>query len=145
MRCEDSGTHCALALTVASRSASAETKKIALLVKNHGNGFFDAANKGAQEAAKELGDVEVIYTGPTQATPEGQIDIINSLVAQGVDAIAVSSNDADALVPALKKLWSATSLSSRLTQGQGRPPDESSRFGDGPNRQSMPQDGIGSS
>ena len=79
------------------------TTKIALLVKNLGNGFFDAANKGAQEAAKELGDVEVIYTGPTQATPEGQIDIINSLVAQGVNAIAVSANDADALVPALKK------------------------------------------
>jgi len=93
----------ALALTVASNSASAETTKIALLVKNLGNAFFDAANRGAQEAAKELGNVEVIYTGPTQATPEGQIDIINSLVAQGVDAIAVSANDADALVPALKK------------------------------------------
>ena len=77
--------------------------KIALLVKNLGNGFFDAANKGAQEAAKELGDVEVIYTGPTQATPEGQIDIVNSLIAQGVNAIAISANDADALVPVLKK------------------------------------------
>jgi rhamnose transport system substrate-binding protein len=93
----------AFALTVASSSALAETTKIALLVKNLGNGFFDAANRGAQEAAKELGNVEIIYTGPTQATPEGQIDIINSLVAQGVNAIAVSANDADALVPALKK------------------------------------------
>ncbi len=39
--------------------------KIGLVVKSLGNGFFDAANKGAQEAAKELGGVEVIYTGPT--------------------------------------------------------------------------------
>ncbi len=93
----------AMALAFAVQPASADTVKIALLVKNLGNGFFDAANKGAQEAAKELGNVEVIYTGPTQATPEGQIDIINSLVAQGVNAIAVSANDADALVPALKK------------------------------------------
>ena len=92
----------AVAIALAASPASAATK-IALLVKNLGNGFFDAANKGAQEAAKELGDVEVIYTGPTQATPEGQIDIINTLVAQGVNAIAVSANDADALVPALKK------------------------------------------
>ncbi len=92
----------AVAIALAASPASAATK-IALLVKNLGNGFFDAANKGAQEAAKELGDVEVIYTGPTQATPEGQIDIINSLVAQGINAIAVSANDADALVPALKK------------------------------------------
>ena len=28
--------------------------KIALVVKSLGNGFFDAANKGAQEAAKAL-------------------------------------------------------------------------------------------
>ena len=77
--------------------------KIALVVKSLGNGFFDAANKGAQEAAKELGDVEIIYTGPTKATAEGQIEVINSLIAQKVNAIAISANDADALVPALKK------------------------------------------
>jgi rhamnose transport system substrate-binding protein len=93
----------ALALALAVNPASAANVKIALLVKNLGNGFFDAAAKGANEAAKELGDVEVIYTGPEKATPEGQIDIINQLVAQGVNAIAVSANDADALVPALKK------------------------------------------
>src|SRR6476620_5174459 len=97
----------ALALTVASNSASAGPTKIALLVKNLGNGFFDAANKGAQEAAKELGGVDIIYTGPTQATPEGQIDIINQLVSQKVNAIAVSANDADALVPALQAAMKA--------------------------------------
>lgn len=84
-------------------TAYAEPVKIALVVKSLGNGFFDAANKGAQEAAKELGDVEIIYTGPTKATAEAQIEVINSLIAQQVNAIAVSANDADALVPALKK------------------------------------------
>lgn len=83
--------------------ASAEDMKIALVVKSLGNGFFDAANKGAQEAAKEIGGIEVIYTGPTAATAEGQIEIVNSLIAQQVDAIAISANDPDALVPALKK------------------------------------------
>ena len=47
--------------------------------------------------------MEVIYTGPTTATAEGQIEVINSLIAQGVDAIAISANDPDAVVPALKK------------------------------------------
>jgi rhamnose transport system substrate-binding protein len=92
----------AMALAFAAQPASATTT-IALLVKNLGNGFFDAADKGAEQAAKDLGDVKIIYTGPKEATPEGQIDIINQLVAQGVNAIAVSANDADALVPALKK------------------------------------------
>jgi rhamnose transport system substrate-binding protein len=92
----------ALALAIAAQPASAETT-IALLVKNLGNGFFDAAAKGAEQAAAELGDVTIIYTGPTSATPEGQIEIINSLIAQNVNAIAVSANDADALVPVLKR------------------------------------------
>ena len=68
-----------------------------------GNGFFEAAAKGAEEAAAEIGGMEVIYTAPTATTAEGQIEIINSLIAQNVDAIAISANDPDALVPALKK------------------------------------------
>lgn len=93
----------ALALAAMVSTANAEDMKIALLVKSLGNGFFEAANKGAQEAAKELGGVEIIYTGPTTTTAEGQIEVINSLIAQGVDAIAISANDPDAVVPALKK------------------------------------------
>ncbi|SFB07021.1 rhamnose-binding protein [Poseidonocella pacifica] len=84
-------------------SASAEDMRIALVVKALGIGFFEAAAKGAEEAADELGGVEIIYTGPTDTTAEGQIEVINSLIAQNVDAIAVSSNDTDALVPTLKK------------------------------------------
>lgn len=85
-----------------STSAYAEVK-IALVAKSLGNGFFEAANVGAQEAAKELGDVKVIYTGPTTTTAEAQIEVLNGLIAQGVDAIAISANDPDALVPVLKK------------------------------------------
>ncbi len=77
--------------------------RIALVVKALGIGFFEAAAKGAEEAAAELGNVEIIYTGPTDTTAEGQIEVINALIAQNVDAIAISSNDTDALVPALKK------------------------------------------
>ncbi|MGN6777502.1 rhamnose ABC transporter substrate-binding protein [Rhizobium sp.] len=93
----------ALAATLFAGAASAKDIKIGLVVKSLGNGFFEAANKGAQEAAKDLGGVQVIYTGPTSTTAEGQIEVINSLIAQGVDAIAISANDPDAVVPALKK------------------------------------------
>lgn len=84
-------------------SAQEDTVRIALVVKALGIGFFEAAAKGAEEAAAELGNVEVIYTGPTDTTAEGQIEVINALIAQQVDAIAVSANDTDALVPVLKK------------------------------------------
>lgn len=81
----------------------AEEMRIALLVKALGIGFFEAAAKGAEEAAAELGDVDIIYTGPTDTTAEGQVEVINSLIAQKVDAIAISANDPDAVVPALRK------------------------------------------
>ncbi|MDR8247379.1 rhamnose ABC transporter substrate-binding protein, partial [Acinetobacter baumannii] len=55
-------TKTSLILTVAalalSGSALAEVK-IALVAKSLANGFFEAANVGAQQAAKELGDVKV--------------------------------------------------------------------------------------
>ncbi|MCB1332489.1 MAG: substrate-binding domain-containing protein, partial [Roseivivax sp.] len=93
-----------LAASLMGSTAMAQDKmRIALVVKALGIGFFEAAAQGAEEAAKELGNVEIIYTGPTDTTAEGQIEVINSLIAQGVNAIAISANDPDALVPALKK------------------------------------------
>jgi rhamnose transport system substrate-binding protein len=76
--------------------------RIGVVAKSLGNGFFDAVHKGADEAAREL-DADVIFNGPTTPTAEGQIEVLNSLIAQRVDAIAVSANDPDALVPTLKR------------------------------------------
>jgi rhamnose transport system substrate-binding protein len=76
--------------------------RVGIVAKSLGNGFFDAVHKGADEAGKEL-DAEVIFVGPTTPTAEGQIETLNSLIAQRVDAIAVSANDPDALVPTLRK------------------------------------------
>ncbi len=80
-----------------------EKVKIAMVVKNLGNGFFDAAHEGAKEAAAQIGNTEIIYTGPTTPSAEGQIEIINSLISQKVDAIVISANDPNALVPITKK------------------------------------------
>jgi rhamnose transport system substrate-binding protein len=87
------------ALTAAGESTRV---RVGLVAKSLGNGFFDAVHKGAQEAAAEL-DAEVIFVGPTTPTAEGQIETLNSLIAQRVDAIAVSANDPDALAPTLRK------------------------------------------
>ena len=80
-----------------------EPLRIGLVAKSLGNGFFDAVYKGGQEAASELGNTLVIFTGPTTPTAEGQIEVLNALIAQRVDAIAVSANDPDALVPTLSR------------------------------------------
>lgn len=69
-----------------------------LVPKNLGNPYFDTANVGAQEAASELG-VTVTYQGSSVADATEQIQLLNSLIAQNVDGLAISANDADALVP----------------------------------------------
>lgn len=47
--------------------------------------------------------MEFIYTGPVTADVAKQIEIIDNLITQGVDAIAVAPNDPAAITPVLKK------------------------------------------
>jgi rhamnose transport system substrate-binding protein len=77
--------------------------RIAIVAKSLGNGFFNAVHLGGEEAAKAIGGIDIIFTGPTNTAAENQIDVINALIAQHVDAIAISANDPDALVPACKR------------------------------------------
>jgi rhamnose transport system substrate-binding protein len=95
-----------LVLAMVATGAMAAPLKIAMVVKGMGNPFFDACRDGAEEAAKALGDVKIIYQGPATPTAEGQIEIIDSLIAQKVDGIIISANDKDALIPITKKAMS---------------------------------------
>jgi rhamnose transport system substrate-binding protein len=81
--------------------------RIAMVVKNLGNSFFEACRDGGLQAGEELGGIDLIYQGPSTPTAEGQIEIIDSLIAQKVNAIAISANDVDALVPIAKKAMKA--------------------------------------
>ncbi|MDC7244538.1 MAG: rhamnose ABC transporter substrate-binding protein [Sphaerochaetaceae bacterium] len=84
-----------------------DSYEIVILVKSMGNGFFDACFEGSKQAAEELGNINTTYMGPVQTTAEGQIEIIETLIAQRVDGIAISANDADALIPVTKKAMAA--------------------------------------
>src|SRR5689334_23473868 len=92
----------AAAPTAGAPAASGGGKTFVLVPKNLGNPYFDTANKGAQEAAKELG-VTVTYQGSATADAPQQIQLLNSLIAQNVNGLAISANDADALVPTGKQ------------------------------------------
>lgn len=95
---------------VSSSSGASDTVdkvRIAMVVKNEGNAFFEACRDGGLEAIGLGKDIELIFQGPITPTAEGQIEIINSLIAQKVDAIAISANDRDALVPVFKRAMDA--------------------------------------
>lgn len=76
-----------------------------LLPKFVGILVFDQANEGAMEAHEELenpGNLE--FTGPTpENSVPGQIEIIESSTTQGVDAIMISANDLEQLVPSTQE------------------------------------------
>lgn len=88
--------------TLATAAFAQDKPRYAMLVRVLGNTAFELARIGAQEAADELG-VELVYTGPTENTAEGQVNLINSLIAQRVDAIMITANDATALTPSLQR------------------------------------------
>ena len=90
----------------ATEAPAAGPLTFVLVPKNLGNPYFDTANSGAQEAAGELG-VTVTYQGPSAADATQQIQLINSLIAQNVSGLAISADDADALVPVGKDAMTA--------------------------------------
>jgi rhamnose transport system substrate-binding protein len=80
-----------------------EKLRIAMMPKLVGIDYFNACRQGAEEAAKELGDVDLQYDGPTEARVDKQVEMIDTWVTQRVNAIAVAANDPVAIAPALKK------------------------------------------
>jgi rhamnose transport system substrate-binding protein len=79
-----------------------EPPNIAFLPKAVNNPYFDTAAAGAEKAAADLGG-EFKQVGPSEASAPAQVPFINTLMQQKVDAIVVSANDPNALVPALTR------------------------------------------
>ena len=72
-----------------------------------GIGYFNATAKGMQEAAAELGNVEVINDGPTVANIDEQITFIDNYITQGVNGVLFAANDPVAIGPVLTKALEA--------------------------------------
>jgi len=67
------------------------------------NPYFDLARDGCMKRAKELGNVECVYRGPVEHEPASQVQIIQDLITQGVDGMAISVPDADVAVNVIKQ------------------------------------------
>lgn len=75
--------------------------QVTFIPKVTGNMFFESANIGAQDIAKKEG-FKVKYDGSPEASVSNQVQIINSSVNQGTDAIAISALSLDGLNQALE-------------------------------------------
>jgi rhamnose transport system substrate-binding protein len=82
--------------------APAAEFELAMVIKETTNPYYNATLQGARIAAGEIGGVANNY-GPTQSSPQAQIDIINNLADRHIPAIAVAPSDPNAVVPAMKR------------------------------------------
>ena len=75
---------------------------IATVVKIDGIPWFDRMRQGVTEYGEKTGH-ETIFMGPAQADAAQQVQIIENLIAQQVDAICVVPFSPEALEPVLKR------------------------------------------
>jgi rhamnose transport system substrate-binding protein len=100
----------ALCASLFGAAAHADTMKVepgkaanmVLLPKFLGILPFDQANRGAEEAHKELGNTgTLLYTGPTpENSVAGQIEILTTATSQGQNVVMLSNNAGDQIEPA---------------------------------------------
>ncbi|MCA9024005.1 MAG: substrate-binding domain-containing protein [Planctomycetaceae bacterium] len=73
-----------------------------MLPKIKGIAYFSSCAEGAREAADELGNVELIYDGPTDGDPKKQAEMIEQWTVEGVDVICVAPNAPDVVAGAMR-------------------------------------------
>jgi ABC-type sugar transport system substrate-binding protein len=95
---------CGVAFVAHAQTAfdTAKSIKVAMVPKLIGLSVFKANEQGAVDAAAKL-NINFLYTGPVTASAQGQVDIINSLIARKFSAITTTSNNPTELAPSLKR------------------------------------------
>jgi rhamnose transport system substrate-binding protein len=95
-----------LAISCAAPAAGLKNGlKIAFVPKQINNPYEVIADDGGLAAIKEFGGVGKVV-GPSDAGASSQVQYINTLITQRQDAIVIAANDANAVVPYLKKAMS---------------------------------------
>lgn len=74
-------------------SATGKKLRLAVIPKMLNNPVFGYARVGAERAAKQLGNVEIEWTGPQKDDPLKQASTIDAMVNKGVDGIVISCSD----------------------------------------------------
>jgi len=90
--------------TPASGAAGGSTKalNVVFIPKNLGNPYFDASDAGGKAAVETLGG-KFSEVGPQTASPDAQVQYINTAAQQKASAIVISANDPTAIGSALQQ------------------------------------------
>lgn len=92
--------------TTAAADNGIAGKTFAIVTKAAGNPYNEKEAQGFQEVIEAMGGT-CIVKHPEQATADAQVSVIQSLISQGVDSIAIAGNDENALQAALEDAMAA--------------------------------------
>jgi ABC-type sugar transport system substrate-binding protein len=81
-------------------ASSGEPLRVAFIPQLVGIPYFTAMERGGKQAAKDLG-VEFTYRGAPTASAPQQVQLMDTLVRQGYDAVSVSVLDPASINPAI--------------------------------------------
>jgi ribose transport system substrate-binding protein len=98
-----------LVLQIGCRQRKGEKPRIALVMKSLANEFFKTMEEGARSHHKEHADeYDLVVVGiKDEEDVAKQIDIVELMIAQRVDAIVIAPADSKALVPVCKRAMDA--------------------------------------
>ncbi len=84
--------------------ASGKQLRIAVIPKGTSHEFWKSVHYGAQQAANEIGNVEIIWRGPVVESDTGsQIEVVKSMVTMQVDGIVLAPNQKGGLVDSVNE------------------------------------------
>ena len=79
--------------------SSKDRLRIAVIPKGTSHQFWMSVHAGAEAAAQELGNVEILWKGPeTEADTAGQIAVVKNFITGQVDGICLAPNHSQALI-----------------------------------------------
>lgn len=91
-------------------SSASDGKKLtfAVIPKGTTHEFWKSVHAGAENAAKEIGDIQILWKGPLlENDRDGQISVVQDFVTKKVDGIILAPLDKQALVDAVKDAQAA--------------------------------------
>ena len=91
-----------LVVAACRRAAPDGSMTVAMMPKNKGNPYFASCRTGAEQAAREL-RLRLLWDGPTETDPAKQNDVVEGWITRGVDVIAVSVENREAISTVLRK------------------------------------------
>ena len=95
------------ALFLGGTAIAQDTYTFAVVPKAMNNPFFDLTRDGCEARAKELGNVTCLYIGPVEHEATTQAQIIEDLITQGVDGLAISVSDIAAATTVINRATEA--------------------------------------